>query len=99
MNRPPEVNEAELLRRAEMARQVTTNEMYREAWASLVSNLQNAWETTKPMQTEEREALWHAMKAVKGVQQRLESLMATGREVERRQNQRKATRVGTRPIR
>ena len=96
-SRVPEISDEELVRRADQARQVTQNEMYREAWSSVVNGLQAQWEATKPMATEEREAIWHAMKAVKASRQLLENLMQTGRQAALRIDQgKKRQDAGTR---
>jgi hypothetical protein len=100
LNHVPELTDEERVRRAEQAQQVMRNEMYREAWASLVSDLQSAWESTKPMQVAEREEIWRALKTVKAVQQKLENLMAVGRQAANAINQReKRSANGLRPIR
>ncbi len=90
-SRPPEITDEELVRRADSARQVTTNEMYREAWSSLESSLMTAWEGTKPMQTEEREEIWRSIRTLRATRQTLENLMATGRQAAKRIDQRKRT--------
>lgn len=95
----PQYTDEELVRRAEQAQQVTRNEMYREAWASLVSDLQSAWEATKPMQTAEREEIWRSIKTARAIEQKLVNLMATGRQAAARIDQRKKRNGGSRPIR
>lgn len=90
------MTEEERIRRADQARQITTNETYREAWSSLEKNLRTAWEQTKPMQTEEREELWRSLKSLREVKQRLETFIADGNEAAR-VIQRKKTSVGSRP--
>lgn len=88
-NHVPEISDEELVKRADQARQVTQNEMYREAWSSLVNGLMQQWRSTKPMQREEREELWRAIRSAEATRQHLENLMQTGRQAAFRINQRK----------
>lgn len=88
------MTEEELLRRADQARQITENEMYREAWSSLEKRLMDEWAATKPTDTETREAIWHAMKAHKAHKARLEAILATGRDTARRIDQRRKASAG-----
>lgn len=89
------MTEEERIRRADQARQITTNETYREAWSSLEQRMLTEWEQTKPTETDKREAIWHALKAHRAVKLRLEALIKDGNEAAR-VIQRKKTSDGPR---
>lgn len=76
------MTEEERVKRAEAARQVTDAEIYKETWTALNERLLRAWEATKPTDTEARESMWHARRALKSVQDAFETLMAEGRQAQ-----------------
>lgn len=88
------MTDEEKIRRAQHARQLTEDEMYREAWSSLEKRLMDEWEQTKPTDTATRESIWHALKAHKAHRKRLEGFMADG-EVAKVNIQRKAKERAT----
>lgn len=92
------MTDEERIRRAQHARQLTEDEMYREAWSSLEKRLMDEWEQTKPTETDKRESIWHALKAHKAHRARLESFMADGRVAEANiQRKAKESAAGRRP--
>ncbi len=88
------MTEEERIRRAQHARQLTEDELYREAWATLEKHLMDSWWQTKPAETQKREDIWHALQAHRAHKARLESFMADGRVAEG-QIQRKAKERAT----
>ena len=88
------MTDEERIRRAQHARQLTEDEMYREAWSSLDAKLISEWDKTSPTDTATREQIWHARGAMRWVRARLETFMADGRVAEAN-IQRKAKERGT----
>lgn len=76
------MTDEERIRRAQHARQLTEDELYREAWSALEKNLMDRWLMTKPAETQVREDIWHALQAHKAHRRTLENFMADGRVAE-----------------
>ncbi len=76
---PPLLTDEEKVRRGMHARQITEDELYREAWSALEKNLMDRWLQTKPAETQVREDIWHAIQAHHAHRKRLESFMSDGK--------------------
>lgn len=67
------------LNRAELARQVTSNSIYQEAFMMFRAELMEKFTTTNYKQSDERDEIWRKMQTIQYVQDYLEEVMDTGK--------------------
>ena len=70
---------SEEINRAELARQVTQNPMYQEAFTMLKASLIDSFQNTKFKETAERDEVWRKFQTVNYLEGYLEELMETGK--------------------
>lgn len=70
------------LHRARLAREVTDNPVYQEAFSSLKADLMRGWESSPARDTEGREHLWLAVNLLGRIERHLQQVMETGRMAE-----------------
>ncbi len=67
------------INRGELARQVTDNPVYQEAFTALKASLIDSFQNTKFKETAERDEVWRKMQTVNYVEGYLEEIMETGK--------------------
>jgi hypothetical protein len=67
------------LRRAEQARRLLDDPLFREAFAALESRLQEQWLTTAEDAASERERLWLSLRLLRQVRGYLQDIVTTGK--------------------
>lgn len=75
------------VKRGHDAQTLLSNELFREAWATLDAELIRHWGATDPMQAEIRERYYHQLTGLRAVKAKLERYVADGtvaaQEIER----------------
>lgn len=75
------MTEDQKIRRANEAQALLTNEVYREAWASLDAALIAEWSRTSPLDAQNRERYFHQLTGLRAVKEKLERWVAEGKAV------------------
>ncbi len=65
-------------RRGQLAKQIIDNPLWAEAKATLLESLTDAWRSTHPSQSTEREEIWKMLQAASAAFDHVESVMTTG---------------------
>lgn len=65
--------------RGEDAERVLSNPVYQDAWAHYEASLLAGWRASAPTQTEEREAIWMALRTIERVKNEIEQVLFTGK--------------------
>ena len=66
------------INRGELARQLLSNPIYKEALVATKADLMNQWASTKWFQVRKREAYWRMYRAVESVESHVKHVLDTG---------------------